>query len=356
MALNGRAPNQDLEGLRMNVRSLLRRVESLAGRRCTLHVEGRHEELVAAEARAGGWTIAVPEEAQAAIRFSPGEPAEDGTISQANAGIVVWVGQRAQTGFDLATGAYRLAVQRRYQSYYSLNRIFSHFGGFLPIPDGLRRWVANLWERMGLSERTGARMAALPLGDDVEAYWVRGGESDAGGMRLGGPGLKDRCYDALASFGGTGHVPLVGAAVASLVTMVLALPTWQVLAGRPEDFRAIWAIVTLLATLGCVVTEKWAQRYYLAEDPREVVLDETAGMALTLTFIPSSLWEEAWVWGALIMVVAFFAFRFFDMFKVGVRWVEKRGWRGTIVWDDLLAGLYAGVVTWIAGTALVWVT
>jgi phosphatidylglycerophosphatase A len=73
----------------------------------------------------------------------------------------------------------------------------------------------------------------------------------------------------------------------------------------------------------------------VAEDPREVVLDEVAGMAVALALAGSGGWAIA---------AAFFAFRFFDIFKIGVRWVEKRGWPGSIVWDDLIAGVYAGVI------------
>jgi phosphatidylglycerophosphatase A len=56
-------------------------------------------------------------------------------------------------------------------------------------------------------------------------------------------------------------------------------------------------------------------------------------MALALAVAGPGLW---------IIVAAFFAFRFFDIFKPGIHWIEERGWPGTIVWDDLLAGLYAG--------------
>jgi phosphatidylglycerophosphatase A len=88
-----------------------------------------------------------------------------------------------------------------------------------------------------------------------------------------------------------------------------------------------------VASLVCALLEKWAHRHYLAEDPREVVLDEVAGMALALAIAGPGFWTVA---------AAFFAFRFFDIFKPGIHWIEERGWPGTIVWDDLLAGVYAG--------------
>jgi phosphatidylglycerophosphatase A len=49
-----------------------------------------------------------------------------------------------------------------------------------------------------------------------------------------------------------------------------------------------------------------------------------------------------------VIAAAFIAFRFFDIFKIGVHWVERRGWPGGIVWDDVLSGLYGGTLVWAA--------
>jgi phosphatidylglycerophosphatase A len=49
------------------------------------------------------------------------------------------------------------------------------------------------------------------------------------------------------------------------------------------------------------------------------------------------------------VVAGFFAFRFFDIFKFGIDWVERLPVGGKVVWDDVLAGVYAGVV--VAGVA-----
>jgi len=98
--------------------------------------------------------------------------------------------------------------------------------------------------------------------------------------------------------------------------------------------------LALVTSLACLLLEKWAHRHYVAEDPREVVLDEVAGMALALAIagpLPSAI------------LAAFSAFRFFDIFKPGIHWIEERGWPGVIVWDDLLAGLYAGGAVILAG-------
>ena len=141
----------------------------------------------------------------------------------------------------------------------------------------------------------------------------------------------DRLRDVLCSVAGLGHLPLVGATAASFVTCLFA---WALMFFTgPETWKFLLLLVCVFTSAICALLEKWAHRHYLAEDPREVVLDEVAGMALALAIAGP---------GFLTIVAAFFTFRFFDIFKPGIHWVEKRGWPGTIVWDDLLAGLYAG--------------
>ena len=139
------------------------------------------------------------------------------------------------------------------------------------------------------------------------------------------------------SSGGLGHIPIVGATAASAAVAILGLLTGPLFA--PDDWKFFMLLLAVVSTVVCVVGEKWAYRHYLAEDPREVVLDEVAGMALALAITGPGLWT---------IIAAFFAFRFFDIFKPGIHWIEKRGWRGTVVWDDLLAGLYAGGVVRLA--------
>jgi phosphatidylglycerophosphatase A len=162
------------------------------------------------------------------------------------------------------------------------------------------------------------------------------------------PGLRDRFYqreglvcqkapsgdklrDLLCSVAGLGHLPLVGATGASFVTCLLALALMPLLS--PDAWKFLLLAMAVAASVICALLEKWSHRHYLAEDPREVVLDEVAGMALALAIAGPGFWTVA---------AAFFAFRFFDIFKPGIHWIEERGWDGTIVWDDLLAGLYAG--------------
>jgi phosphatidylglycerophosphatase A len=169
-----------------------------------------------------------------------------------------------------------------------------------------------------------------------EFYFVRAGAAPSGDS--GG----DRWWDLALSTGGLGHLPLVGATAASALVCVFGLLIGFLL--PDAAWRGAMLLLAVLSTVLCVAGEKRAQRLYVAEDPREVVLDEVTGMALALAVAGGGLWA---------VVAAFFAFRFFDIFKVGVHWVERRGWPGGIVWDDLLSGLYAGLSVLLLGAASV---
>lgn len=146
----------------------------------------------------------------------------------------------------------------------------------------------------------------------------------------------ERLWDAVLSAGGLGHLPLVGATAASAAVCVVGL----LIAPFVSDgaWHGLMFLLALVSSALCALGEKRGQRIYVAEDPREVVLDEVAGMAAALVLAGSGCWP---------VVFAFFAFRFFDIFKIGVHWIEERGWSGGIVWDDLLAGIYAGACVWI---------
>ena len=79
-------------------------------------------------------------------------------------------------------------------------------------------------------------------------------------------------------------------------------------------------------------------------DPSKVVIDEWVGMWIALLMIPNE-----WVW----LGIAFLLFRVFDIIKVypANRFERLPGGWG-IMMDDVVAGLYAGVVTQAAACLL----
>jgi phosphatidylglycerophosphatase A len=81
----------------------------------------------------------------------------------------------------------------------------------------------------------------------------------------------------------------------------------------------------------------WSERHAGGKDPGFFVLDEVLGYLVTV----------AWTSGPspLTLVVGFFVFRFFDIFKPGpARRLERVPGGDGILLDDLVAGLYGFVL------------
>ncbi len=103
--------------------------------------------------------------------------------------------------------------------------------------------------------------------------------------------------------------------------------------------------MAVLALAGSVVCVKFAPAIIAATgktDPREVVADEFSGQSVTFLFIAAGQISNIWVAGLL----GFLLFRFFDILKPWpIRKLEKlpEGWG--VLSDDLLAGVFAGIVS-----------
>jgi len=99
---------------------------------------------------------------------------------------------------------------------------------------------------------------------------------------------------------------------------------------------ALVAAAILLTAVGIVVSARVA-RASDNNDPQIVVIDEVAGMCLTLAFAAPT-WKG--------VLAAFVLFRLFDITKPPpCRWIERRLPPGPgIMLDDTLAALFAGAV------------
>ena len=131
----------------------------------------------------------------------------------------------------------------------------------------------------------------------------------------------------LATCGGVGRVPVAPGTAGSLVGLA-CYGAVQLLGGG-------WLELALLAavTAGGVWASGAAERHVGRPDPGLVVIDEVAGMLLTLLWLP-----VGWA-GAL---AGFVLFRLFDVFKpFPVRQAERLGGGWGVMADDLAAGAYA---------------
>ena len=131
-----------------------------------------------------------------------------------------------------------------------------------------------------------------------------------------------------------GYVPKAPGTAGSLVAIPLCY-----LVSRLDPAEAILFIL-LFAALAVWVSGA-AEKLFDEKDSGLIVIDEIAGMTVTLFFVP---------WTVTTVVLGFLLFRIMDIVKpFPIRKLESglsRGWG--VVGDDVLAGIYAHVILRIA--------
>jgi phosphatidylglycerophosphatase A len=143
----------------------------------------------------------------------------------------------------------------------------------------------------------------------------------------------------VATAGGAGYTPrapgTAGSAVAvPLCWLAAPLPTWQFLAlALAITAVGVWAAARADAS--------WA-----THDSGRIVIDEVAGMFVTVAWIDRTDW--------ILLAAGFVLFRLFDILKPPpVRWIDRRLGGGLgVVLDDVVAGLMASALL-TAGAALI---
>lgn len=135
----------------------------------------------------------------------------------------------------------------------------------------------------------------------------------------------------------------------------IAIAAVLLAAGLPSDGLAFGLVMAALVGIfsgSCVRFGDRAISAFGRKDPSQVVADETAGMALVLTFLPAGSTETPLL-AALTLLLAFLAFRLLDIFKP---WPASAleslpaGWG--ILLDDLAAAVYAILALHLAALAL----
>lgn len=138
-------------------------------------------------------------------------------------------------------------------------------------------------------------------------------------------------YRLIATCLGIGYIPKGGGTVAAIVCCIV----WYFAqSGGTGGFGIPILITLVLVALGVWSAGKVEARW--GKDSYRVVIDEAAGMCLTLLFVPVR-WQY--------MVAGLLLFRFFDIAKpLYVRKMEqlKGGWG--VMMDDVLAGVYANLI------------
>ncbi|GAA4324672.1 phosphatidylglycerophosphatase A [Mucilaginibacter gynuensis] len=136
----------------------------------------------------------------------------------------------------------------------------------------------------------------------------------------------------IASWFGIGYFK-GGGTYASIVTCIILYFLWQVPAVLAPLPNVVIALVIILVGIyvGNKVEPEWGKDSY------RVVIDEVAGMWITMLFIPINNWK--------LLLAGLILFRFFDMVKpLFIRKLENLPGGTGVMMDDVLAGIYANIV------------
>ena len=152
--------------------------------------------------------------------------------------------------------------------------------------------------------------------------------------------LRQKIILFLATGGYLGHVPIAPGTFGSLPGLLICLGMSEVTLG--------YAIFLILVLIGAAIgIAQQAEKMIGGKDPNAIVIDEMAGMTVTLLGIPLTPFS---------LILGFFVFRGFDILKpFPARLLEQKipGGAG-IVLDDVMAGIYGNIliriVLWIMAT------
>ncbi|MGA2265895.1 MAG: phosphatidylglycerophosphatase A [Phycisphaerae bacterium] len=144
---------------------------------------------------------------------------------------------------------------------------------------------------------------------------------------------------------GAGYLPVAPGTWGSVAPCVLfAALAWS--GGAVPDVRWLLPIamggLAVLSSVACVELGPFAEATYGRKDPRQCVIDEWAGQAVALFFLPLTAGGSVWIPAA----VAFVAFRAMDILKPPpARRLERLPFGWGVLLDDLVAGAYANVIS-----------
>lgn len=139
-------------------------------------------------------------------------------------------------------------------------------------------------------------------------------------------------WKTLVTFFGLGYTPIAPGtmgAIGGLIPGILIL--------KFTDYPHLWLSILIILSLviGIIGANKLQDSW--GKDPSRIVIDETAGMWVSLVGLPGNL---------LYAVPAFIFFRIFDIYKpLGVRKMEDIKGGAGVMADDILAGVYANLMT-----------
>ena len=134
----------------------------------------------------------------------------------------------------------------------------------------------------------------------------------------------------IASIFGIGHIK-GGGTLAAIVTCPLIWAMWQ---SNIYPSYLVFVVTVAITFLGIYVGNKVEPEW--GKDSSRVVIDEVAGMLITMLFVPANLY---------LLLCGLVLFRFFDILKpLGIRRLEALPGGTGVMMDDVLAGVYGNIV------------
>jgi phosphatidylglycerophosphatase A len=150
--------------------------------------------------------------------------------------------------------------------------------------------------------------------------------------------FADAVSTAVSTWFGCGYSPVAPGTVGSAAAIGIAILIEHYTAWPPPYF----ALLALAASPLAIWAAGETARLHNLKDPQIVVVDEVVGQWCALAGARHLNWKS--------YLAAFLLFRLFDIWKPPpVRQSESLPGGWGIVTDDLLAGLYAALVLWVAG-------
>ncbi|RYY22961.1 MAG: phosphatidylglycerophosphatase A [Chitinophagaceae bacterium] len=125
---------------------------------------------------------------------------------------------------------------------------------------------------------------------------------------------------------GIGYMGKGGGSVAAAAYCIV----WFLIAG---NIATVWSIVLTLTILFLGTWSSGKVESIWGHDSSKVVVDEVAGMMITLLWVPINI---------TYVLIGFILFRFFDILKpLGIKSAERLPGGWGVMADDVLAGVYA---------------
>ncbi|OIO34421.1 MAG: hypothetical protein AUJ70_01110 [Candidatus Omnitrophica bacterium CG1_02_40_15] len=140
--------------------------------------------------------------------------------------------------------------------------------------------------------------------------------------------MKNRLCKIIASVFYIGYLPVAPGTLGSLASLVLYYFICH-------DALIMAAVILIVVILGFMTAGR-VEKVFGEKDPEEIVIDEFAGMLISLYRLPPTMGY---------VVTGFLLFRFFDIVKPKpINSLEKLKGSTGIMLDDIIAGVYANMI------------